>query len=79
MWSSTLALLIVIAIGAGAVGWVARDAAEQRKRTEEVLVPVLDETESLLADGRWREARIGIRRAEGAAAGGHPGPGRKPG
>ncbi len=69
MASVVAALLVGLAVLAGSIGWVARDAAERRAATERVVQMALDESDSWQQQRRLPEALSAARRADGLLAG----------
>jgi serine/threonine protein kinase/tetratricopeptide (TPR) repeat protein len=63
------AIVLVLAVLTGSIGWVARDAAARRAETERVVTSALEESASWQAQRRLPEAASAARRADGLLAG----------
>jgi eukaryotic-like serine/threonine-protein kinase len=68
------ALLALVGITLGGLGWIARDRAARRAAVEQEVAAALSEAEVLTRESRWAEAIAAARRAESLLA--VPGEGR---
>jgi serine/threonine protein kinase len=64
VWSAAAALLAIVAVIAGSIGWLAGDRAARRTETERAVTLVLDETATWQQAGRIPEALAAARRAD---------------
>src|SRR5262249_34487899 len=65
-----LGLLLALAVLAGSVGWVARDAEARRELTAQAVEQALDEAAWWQQQRRLPEALSAVRRADGLVRGG---------
>ena len=69
----TVAVLLVVAVLAGSIGWVSRDRAARRLVVEQAVGRALEEGDDLQKQGKWQEALVAVERAEAALASGEGG------
>src|SRR5207253_4638686 len=59
-----VALLLVVGVVAGSIGWVSRDRAARMVITEREIDLALDEVDRLYQKDKWLEAIAAVKRAE---------------
>jgi serine/threonine protein kinase/tetratricopeptide (TPR) repeat protein len=69
VWSAAICSLLVVAVVGASIGWLARDQAARRSKTETLIVAALQESEQRQAERRLPEALSAARRAKGLLEG----------
>jgi tetratricopeptide (TPR) repeat protein len=67
-------LLLLLAVAAGGLSWMARDRALRRATTEQGVTRALEEAQGLQSQSKWLEAQAAARQAEGLLVGGEASP-----
>jgi tetratricopeptide (TPR) repeat protein len=70
VWSAAAALLVTLAVLAGAVGWVVRDREDRQARTAAAAQAALDEARQFQREGKFLQGQAAAERAQALLAGG---------
>jgi serine/threonine protein kinase/Tfp pilus assembly protein PilF len=75
VWSTVACLVMLVAVSAGSLGWIARDRAAQQEKITGQTQEFLTDARALSSDGRLVQARRKLAQARALLASGHVAPG----